>query len=78
MRRIQCRSAPAQKAGPSAASTMARTAGRAPNSWKAALSSAISSSLKALRSAGRASVTVAQAPCTEIYTILFVGSVRCV
>src|SRR3569832_934072 len=59
MRFIQLRSAPAQKAGPVPARTMQRTSGRAPYSATVAESSAITSSLKALRTSGRLSVTVA-------------------
>ena len=69
MRRIQFRSAPAQKAGPSAASTTARTSARLAASWKAAVISAITSSLKALRTSGRLSVSVSTAP--------FVGGLKC-
>ncbi len=52
MLRIQFRSAPAQNAGPSAASTTARTSARSPTWRKAAVISAIAASLKALRMAG--------------------------
>src|SRR4051812_35283118 len=66
MRFIQFRSAPAQKAGPFAASTMQRTDSRWPRSRKAAVSIGMSSSLKALRASGRSSVMVAMAPLTSV------------
>lgn len=56
---------PAQKAGPSAASTTARTAASSPSRAKASVSSAMTSSLKALRTSGRFIVTVATWPCTS-------------
>mmetsp|Transcript_5899 Transcript_5899/g.14485 ORF Transcript_5899/g.14485 Transcript_5899/m.14485 type:complete len:212 (-) Transcript_5899:1232-1867(-) len=59
---IQFRSAPAQKALPSAASTMARSSGFWPSAVNVAASSAISTSLKALRTSGRFSVTRATGP----------------
>src|SRR5256885_727474 len=62
MRRIQLRLAPAQKAGPSAASTTARTSLRLPTEWKAWVMSAMTSSLKALRTSGWVSVMVARGP----------------
>jgi hypothetical protein len=58
MRFIQLRSAPAQKAGPLPASTTQRTSSRLEISRNTAVSSAITSSLKALRTSGRFRVTV--------------------
>src|SRR3954466_14306919 len=58
MRFIQFRSAPAQKAVPLPASTTHRTSGRLPSSRNTAMSSVITSSLNALRTSGRLSVTV--------------------
>src|SRR3954463_5387982 len=58
MRFIQFRSAPAQKAVPLPASTTHRTSGRLPSSRNTAVSSVITSSLNALRTSGRLSVTV--------------------
>ncbi len=60
--RIQLMSAPPQKVLPSPASTTTRTAGSWPRAVKASRSRAISSALKALRTAGRASVTRARPP----------------
>src|SRR5688572_31280492 len=62
MRFIQLRSAPAQNAVPLAASTMQRTSSRSLSFRNSAVSSAMTSSLKALRTSGRLSVTVATAP----------------
>src|SRR3954468_10743830 len=56
MRFIQLRSAPAQNAGPSPASTTARTETSASICWKVLVSLAISASSKALRTSGRFSV----------------------
>ena len=60
--RIQVRSAPAQKLGPSPRSTTARTRSSLLSRVKASLSSAISRALKALCTSGRFSVTYAVMP----------------
>src|SRR6478672_10996483 len=62
MRFIQFRSAPAQKAVPLPASTTQRTSGRLPSSRNTAVSSAMTSSLNALRTSGRLIVTVVTPP----------------
>jgi hypothetical protein len=59
MVRIQFRSAPAQKALPWPPSTMARSDASVPRREKVAVSSAITPSLKALRTSGRLSQTSA-------------------
>src|SRR5450830_1096313 len=69
MLRIQLRSAPAQKAGPRPASTMARTSGCCPRSRKAWVSSAITVSLKALRTSGRFRVTRATGPVSTVMVL---------
>src|SRR5574344_1301301 len=68
MARIQFRLAPAQKAGPSAASTTARTSSRWPTAANASVISAITTSLKALRISGWLRVMVATPAFTEVVT----------
>src|SRR6266850_1125013 len=71
---IQFTSAPAQKTGPAPVRTIARTDASPASSPNAAVSSAMSASSKALRTAGRSSVTVATAPARVSFR--HVGSIR--
>ncbi len=61
MRRIQLRSAPAQKLRPAPSSTTARTSGSSSSPMKIPVNRAISVSSNALCTSGRFSVTIATA-----------------
>src|SRR5512132_1046755 len=75
MRCIQLRSAPAEKLLPLARSTTTRAAGSAPSRRKACVSSAMTSSSKALCTSGRSRVTVATpSGRVSITTLLIVTS----
>src|SRR5690242_6828416 len=76
MRFIQLRSAPAQKAGPLPASTTTRTSLSSSSCRKMLVSEAINASSKALRTAGRFSVTRATPPAFSTRTFITFGSLH--
>src|SRR5438105_7181607 len=72
--RIHARSAPAQNALPWPPSTIARSEASAPSVVKASPSSAITASLKALRTSGRLSQTRATPPSRSICKAVVIGA----